>query len=404
MPRANTLTGGDGNDTLNGGSGADTHIGGLGDDLYVVDNASDSVTENSGGGTDTVQSAISYTLGSNVENLTLTGSSALNGTGNTLNNTLTGHTGINTLSGLAGDDILEGKTGNDSMTGGDGADVYRCNSGDGADTINNVSGDSATDRLVFSDVARTQLSFSQSGNDLLISRVGSGIDSVRVSRWFSATGNRIDIVETTGGQTTTAHEIDALIGGGGGSFPNSIVPPPEFLMARPPMGFERAIVMDAAEAADFNEPPMRRNHLPVAGLHRPITAAGLSGEASGLVREFKVLQMLVTQPHTLWDGMKSGSEKLTCPVLGRTPELAAHVPVMQPNVEDTRINNRVGATLHRFVSAMAAFDSGEEVSALPTCMLDEAAQGVIGIEPRTLDTDTHISQRRGNAEFRSPLA
>lgn len=72
-----------GNDTLIGGLGADSLTGGAGDDTYVVDNAGDVVTESLNEGLDTVQSAISYTLGTNVENLTLTGSNALDGTATT---------------------------------------------------------------------------------------------------------------------------------------------------------------------------------------------------------------------------------------------------------------------------------------------------------------------------------
>ena len=62
--------------------------GGLGDDSYSVDDAGDVVNEASGEGTDLVQSAITYTLPANVENLTLTGVGNLNATGNTLANAL----------------------------------------------------------------------------------------------------------------------------------------------------------------------------------------------------------------------------------------------------------------------------------------------------------------------------
>ena len=73
-----------------------------------MDNASDITTESAGGGTVLVQASVTYTLAAEVENLTLTGSSGLNGAGNALNNTLTGNTGNNTLTGLAGNDWLDG--------------------------------------------------------------------------------------------------------------------------------------------------------------------------------------------------------------------------------------------------------------------------------------------------------
>ncbi len=136
----NTLTGGDGNDTLNGASGIDTLIGGNGNDTYIVDSTTDTITETATGGTDTVQSSVSYILDatSYLENLTLTGINIIDGTGNSLNNTITGNTANNTLtggdgndnlSGLAGIDTLTGGNGNDTLAGGAGNDVLTGNSG-----------------------------------------------------------------------------------------------------------------------------------------------------------------------------------------------------------------------------------------------------------------------------------
>ena len=120
----NQLVGGTGNDILNGGAGADILMGGLGDDTYYVDNAGDVITESSFQGTDQVFTGISLTLADNVENLTLTGTAAVNGTGNTLNNVILGNTAANTLLGNAGNDVLDGGKGADSMQGGAGNDIY----------------------------------------------------------------------------------------------------------------------------------------------------------------------------------------------------------------------------------------------------------------------------------------
>src|SRR5581483_3911435 len=86
----NTVTGGAGNDWLDGGAGTDTLLGGTGDDTYVIAD-SDTITENANEGTDTVRASITWTLGTNLENLVLTGTSAINGTGNALANTITGN-------------------------------------------------------------------------------------------------------------------------------------------------------------------------------------------------------------------------------------------------------------------------------------------------------------------------
>jgi Ca2+-binding RTX toxin-like protein len=108
-----TLYGLGGDDKLDGGLGADTLVGGAGNDSYVVDQAGDVVSEAAGAGTDTVFSGVSYILPVNVEHLTLTGSAAINATGNTLNNTLTGNAGANVLDGGAGGDVMSGNGGDD---------------------------------------------------------------------------------------------------------------------------------------------------------------------------------------------------------------------------------------------------------------------------------------------------
>jgi Ca2+-binding RTX toxin-like protein len=136
---ANRLTGNAGANVLNGGLGNDTLIGGPGNDTYVVDNVGDVVTEALNAGTDLVRSSVSYTLLTNVENLTLTGTGTINGTGNALANILTGNAAANALNGGAGAD---------SLTGGAGADRFVFNSKVGTDSVTDfVSG---TDKFHFS--------------------------------------------------------------------------------------------------------------------------------------------------------------------------------------------------------------------------------------------------------------
>ena len=129
-----TLTGGSKDDILVAGSGAQSLIGGAGNDIYIVNNTSDVITELTNSGLDSVQSSVSYILGANVENLTLTGSSAINGTGNTLNNILTGNTGVNGLSGGNGSDQINGGKAADILTGGAGKDTFIFTTGDSGQT------------------------------------------------------------------------------------------------------------------------------------------------------------------------------------------------------------------------------------------------------------------------------
>lgn len=118
-----TLYGNAGDDTLDGGTGNDKLLGGAGNDTYIVDSTRDTITETSGAGTDQVISSVNYTLANHVENLSLSGSAALNATGNTLANTLTGNSAANKLYGQGGNDILFGGDGADLLAGGQGNDT-----------------------------------------------------------------------------------------------------------------------------------------------------------------------------------------------------------------------------------------------------------------------------------------
>ncbi|MFM6348047.1 MAG: Calx-beta domain-containing protein, partial [Dolichospermum sp.] len=122
----NVITGNSGNNTLNGGAGIDTLIGGLGNDIYIVDSTTDTIKEGANEGTDTIESSVTYTIAAlaNVENLTLTGTAAINGTGNAGNNVITGNSGNNILNGGLGNDTLNGGAGADILTGGVGSDIF----------------------------------------------------------------------------------------------------------------------------------------------------------------------------------------------------------------------------------------------------------------------------------------
>lgn len=160
---ANRITGNASANTLNGGTGADTLIGGAGNDIYIT-NGSDTITEAVGAGIDTVQSVVSLTLAANLDRLVLTGTGAMNGTGNILANTITGNASANMLNGRGGADKLLGGggadrliggSGNDTMTGGAGADDFVFVAGSGRDRITDfVAKGSRSDDIDFSDHSR----------------------------------------------------------------------------------------------------------------------------------------------------------------------------------------------------------------------------------------------------------
>jgi VCBS repeat-containing protein len=197
-----SLFGDAGNDTINGGLGADQMAGGIGDDIFVVDNAGDIVTEDAGAGTDLAQSGITYTLTSNVENLTLTGTANIDGTGNVLNNIINGNSGANVLDGLEGDDNLYGNAGDDTLLGGQGNDLL--DGGAGADKMQGALGD---DTYVVDNVG-----------DLVTENTGEGTDTVQSGISYTLTGN-VENLTLTGGAASsgTGNELDNVIVGNNAS-------------------------------------------------------------------------------------------------------------------------------------------------------------------------------------------
>ncbi len=147
------LQGGAGNDLLGGLGGTDQMEGGTGNDTYTVNNAAATLIEAVGEGTDTVRSQISWSLGSNFENLTLLGTGNLDGTGNDLNNTLTGNSGNNTLNGQSGNDQMVGNDGDDVLIGGIRVDTSTGGAGNDRFAFNIIAGgvDRITDFVSGSD-------------------------------------------------------------------------------------------------------------------------------------------------------------------------------------------------------------------------------------------------------------
>ncbi len=325
------LLGGAGNDVLDGGSGADYMEGGAGEDTYVVDNEGDVIFEADSapppaagvaatnfvpaahmGATatpsiDNVESSVSYTLSANLENLTLTGTAAINGSGNSLDNVITGNSAANVLAGGAGNDvyvvdnvadtvieaadegndtvsssvsftladnveqleatgtaainltgnaidnglfgnagnnILTGGAGNDYLVGDAGNDVYAFNRGDGQDSIDN------TDFL--SDSARPEL---LAATDTL--RFGAGITDSDVlgfrsgDNMFLKVKGSTDQVAVLGyygadvvaGSVTSDHKLDRV------EFANGVV-------------WDQAMIQTVVDRAANNHAPTVAGGLP----------------------------------------------------------------------------------------------------------------------------------------------
>ena len=159
-----TLEGGAGNDRLEGRNGQDKLAGGLGNDTYVVTDNFDTITENAKEGIDLVLSSVDFTLGANIENLTLAGDAPVNGTGNELANVIIGNANGNVLLGDAGNDTLRGGGGSDILSGDAGADKMFGETGDDEYFVDNV-GDTVTEAANQDvDIVQSSISFTLGAN------------------------------------------------------------------------------------------------------------------------------------------------------------------------------------------------------------------------------------------------
>jgi trimeric autotransporter adhesin len=217
---ANVLIGNDAENVLNGGTGADSLSGYGGNDTYLVDNLGDMVVEGQNGGIDTVQAVVSYTLSRDIENLTLTGTSAINATGNDLDNVLTGNSNVNTLSGGVGSDTLNGLAGNDILNGGAGNDTL--NGGAGND---NMRGGLGNDTYVVDSASDIVTELFNEGVDLVQASVthtlAANVDSLTLTGTtaINGTGNLMDnvLIGNSAVNTLTGGDGNDTLDGGAGA-------------------------------------------------------------------------------------------------------------------------------------------------------------------------------------------
>jgi Ca2+-binding RTX toxin-like protein len=154
-------------------------------------------------GTDIVYSTATHSLGAEVENLTLLGSSAIDGSGNSLNNLIMGNSGAN---------VLMGGAGNDTLTGGLGNDTYGLSLGSAQDVINDIdSTANNNDKLSLgAGVAKEQVWLTRVGQNLDISIIGT-TDKVTISNWYAGSANRVETLQTQSGSVLSANQVQNLV-------------------------------------------------------------------------------------------------------------------------------------------------------------------------------------------------
>ena len=153
----NVLDGAGGDDDLTGIIGHDTLIGGTGNDVYRVD-TDDVIVETAGEGSDLVRAYTSYTLAAGVSIETMStknsaNTTAIDLTGNELNQKMIANEGVNVLDGGGGNDRIQGLGGNDTLIGGDGADQLTGGTGNDIFRFNDASESTGAARDIILDFA-----------------------------------------------------------------------------------------------------------------------------------------------------------------------------------------------------------------------------------------------------------
>ncbi|MDP2792567.1 MAG: calcium-binding protein, partial [Sulfurisoma sp.] len=208
----NQLVGNNGANRLDGGQGRDCMVGGLGDDSYVADNTGDITWENANAGVDSVDSSIAWTLQANTENLALTGTAAINGSGNADANLLRGNAASNTLTGNAGNDTLDGKAGTDILIGGTGSDTYLLGAGYGSDTIreNDATAGNADAARFLTGISADQIWLRHVGNNLEAGIIGS-TDTLTLENWYLGSAYHVEQFKTADGRLLLDTQVENLV-------------------------------------------------------------------------------------------------------------------------------------------------------------------------------------------------
>ncbi len=299
----NYLKGNDGSNVLNGGDGIDTLEGALGNDTYVVDTATDVLIEVTNqvdsfgkiktGFIDTIQSNATFNMSSllNFENLSLSGSNAINGTGNTNDNEIRGNDSANTLTGLAGNDTLDGAGGLDKLIGGTGNDTYRL-SNDG-DTITELASE-GTDTIEIQNTFSLQLA--SLGNNVenltllgTIAADGTGTNGINI-----LTGNAASNLLTglNGNDTLIGKDgADILIGGSGADILDLTEAAASKDIVRFNTGDSPANQLDADKVIKF---AMATDSIDLAGTIKiAANAASVNGADAGVIKSHSIVNGII---------------------------------------------------------------------------------------------------------------